>query len=103
MPAASIKPITPGAMLSLKCSCTIFGGSVSTLPSAGSEETSVAWAHAALAMHSADSSAARPASTRAIGMALRLCDQLEARRRRLAVMAMAAFRGNIDPAADALL
>src|SRR5207237_10786630 len=96
-------PITAGAMLSLKCNCTIFGGSVSTLPSAGSEERSVAWAHAALAMQSADSSAARPASTRAIGIALRLRCQLEAGCRRLAVMPMAAFRGNIDPAADPLL
>ena len=73
---------------SLKFNCTIFGGSVSTLPSAGSEETSVAWAHTALAKHRANSSAARLASTRAIGMALRLCDQLEARCRRLAVMSM---------------
>ena len=89
LPPASMTPITAGATLSLKCNCTIFGGCVSTLPSAGSEERSVAWAHAALAMHRADSSAARPASTRAIGIALRFCDQLEARRRRLAVMAMA--------------
>src|SRR3954471_21401731 len=98
-------PIAAGATPSLKCNCTIFGGSVSTLPSAGSEESSVAWAHAALAMQRADSSAARPASTRAIGIALRLRRQLEARCRRLAVMPMAALAccRNIDPAADPLL
>ena len=58
----------PASTPSLKFNCTIFGGCVSTLPSAGSEVTSVAWAHAALAMHSADSSAARPASRAPSGL-----------------------------------
>src|SRR5438067_7736067 len=102
-PAASIRLTTAGVTLSLNRNCSVFGGCATTLPSAGSAATSVAWASAPVATHSATSSTARPAMTRVIE-ALRLRHQLDARRRRLAAMSVAlALPGNIDPAADPLL
>src|SRR5258708_38319044 len=102
-PSASIRLTTAGVTLSLKRSCTVFGACASTLPSAGSVATSDACANAAVARQRADKNAASAARRRAI-QTLCLRHQLDARRRRLAVVVISAtaFRGDLDPAADAL-
>ena len=93
-----------GVTLSLKRNCTVFGACASTLPSAGSVETSDACANAPVARQSADSSAARPAirraSSRLYGFGISLTPGAGDL---LSCAWPAPFAGNIDPAADPLL
>ena len=66
LPSASIRRITAGITASLNRNWTVFGACARTLPSAGSIETSDAWADAPDAKQSTDSSATRPAMKRMV-------------------------------------
>jgi hypothetical protein len=69
LPDESIRLITAGVIGSLNRNCTVWGAVASTLPSAGSADTSEAWAAAPLARQTTNKKIASPAIRRIVGMA----------------------------------